>query len=292
MLRYRLLTGTLLAAGVAAELVADARLAPYFPILFALAMLCGVVTCFELVALLPADHRPDRSAVVPGTLGVLAANWYTPVRETLGGVTMLPTFADSWQPVIGTFTLVVLAAFLHEIYHFRGPGNVTVRLAMTTWIVAYLGLLPSFLLKLRWLDGNPDPAYTGWLVMLAIFVPKCADIGAYFVGRLVGRTPLSPLVSPKKTWEGFFGGLALAAVTAAGINAYSPTFRYGTAEAAGFGVVVGAAGVLGDLGESLVKRDGGAKDASSRLPGFGGLLDVMDSILFAAPVAYLWLARN
>ena len=292
MLRYRLLTGTALAAGLAAELVADARLAPYFPILFALSMLCGTVTCLELVRMLPQEHRPDRSAVLPGTLGVLASNWYAPVRESLGGVPLLPTFADPWHPVVLAFTLVVLAAFLHEIYNYRGPGTVTVRLAMTTWVVAYLGLLPSFLLKLRWLDGGADTAYTGWLLMLVVFVPKCADIGAYFTGRLVGRIPFSPRVSPKKTWEGFLGGLALAALTAAGIDAAVPIFRYGAFEAVGFGVVVGTAGVLGDLGESLVKRDCGAKDASRRLPGFGGLLDVMDSILFAAPVAYVWLARN
>ncbi len=281
MLRHRLLTGTLLAVGLAAELVADARLAPYFPILFGLAMLCGVVTCLELVALLPAEQRPDRSAVVPGVLGVLASNWYAPV---------LTTGTGPWPPVVVTFALVVLASFLHEIYHYRGPGNVTVRVATTTWVVAYLGLLPSFLLKLRWLDG--DPAFTGWPLMLVIFVPKCGDIGAYFTGRLIGRTPFSPRISPKKTWEGFAGGLALSALTAVGIDAAVPVFRYGTAEAVGFGVVVGTAGVLGDLAESLVKRDGGAKDASRRLPGFGGLLDVMDSILFAAPVAYLWLARN
>ena len=290
MLRYRLLTGTLLAFGLVAELVADARLAPYFPILFGLAMLCGVVTCLELVALLPAEQRPDRSAVVPGVLGVLASNWYAPLRDSLGDVPLLPTGTGPWPPVVVTFTLVVLAAFLHELYHFRGPSNVTVRLAVTTWVVAYLGLLPSFLLKLRWLDG--DPTHSGWLLMLVIFVPKCSDIGAYFTGRLIGRTPFSPRISPKKTWEGFFGGLALSALTAVGIHAAVPIFRYGSVEAVGFGVVVGTAGVLGDLAESLVKRDGGAKDASGRLPGFGGLLDVMDSILFAAPVAYLWLARN
>lgn len=281
MLRHRLLTGTLLAVGLAAELVADARLAPYFPILFALAILCGVVTCLELLALLPAEHRPDRSAVVPGVLGVLASNWYAPV---------VSAYTGPWPPVVVTFALVVLATFLHELYHYRGPGNVTVRVAMTTWVVAYLGLLPSFLLKLRWLDG--DPERSGWLIMLVIFVPKCGDIGAYFTGRLLGRTPFSPRISPKKTWEGFAGGLVLSALTAVGIDAAAPIFRYGATEAVGFGVVVGTAGVLGDLAESLVKRDCGAKDASRRLPGFGGLLDVMDSILFAAPVAYLWLARN
>ncbi len=289
MLRHRLIVGTLLAAGLAAALVLDARFAPYFPILFGVTLLAGTLSTLELVALLPCETRPDRSAVVPGVLGVLAVNWYTPVRAALGDVPFLPTFADPWHPVLLTFTLVVIAAFLHEIYHYRGPGTVTVRVALTVWVVAYLGLLPSFLLKLRWL-GDAD--FSAWLLALVIFVPKCADIGAYFTGRAIGRIPFSPRVSPKKTWEGFLGGLALAALTAVGLNAFVPVFRYGTPEAVCFGVVVGTAGVLGDLAESLVKRDLGAKDASTRLPGFGGLLDVLDSVLFAAPVAYVWLARN
>ena len=288
MLRHRLIVGTLLAAGLAAVLLLDARFAPYYPVLFVLTLVAGTLSTLELVALLPPETRPDRTAVLPGVLGVLAVNWYPPLRATLGDVP-LPLFADPWHPVVLTFTLVVIAAFLHEIYHYRGPGTVTARTALTVWVVAYLGLLPSFLLKLRWLG---DAEFSAWLLALVVFVPKCADIGAYFTGRAVGRIPFSPRVSPKKTWEGFVGGLALAALTAAGVNQVVPVFRYGTPEAVCFGVVVGVAGVLGDLAESLVKRDLGAKDASARLPGFGGLLDVLDSLLFAAPVAYLWLARN
>ena len=99
---------------------------------------------------------------------------------------------------------------------------------------------------------------------------------------------MMPRLSPKKTWEGFAGGLAFAVATAVIAGQFVPVFRHGFVEAAAFGLVVGIAGVLGDLAESLIKRDGLSKDASKAVPGFGGVLDVIDSILFAGPVAYVW----
>ena len=123
-----------------------------------------------------------------------------------------------------------------------------------------------------------------------IFVPKCCDIGTYFTGRYLGRHRMTPLLSPKKTWEGLAGGLVAAMATALLVGwLIVPLFRRGAGEAVLFGLVVGVAGVLGDLAESLIKRDCGAKDASQVVPGFGGVLDVVDSVLFAAPVAYWWL---
>jgi phosphatidate cytidylyltransferase len=102
---------------------------------------------------------------------------------------------------------------------------------------------------------------------------------------------MSPVLSPKKTWEGLAGGLALSAAVAVAINRLPsvPLLRGGEPAAACFGLVVGGAGALGDLAESLVKRDCRRKDASHLVPGFGGVLDVVDAILFAAPVAYCWL---
>jgi phosphatidate cytidylyltransferase len=166
---------------------------------------------------------------------------------------------------------------------YRVDNGSVPRLAHFVLVVAFLGLLPSFLIRLRWAVPESSLALT-----LTIFVPKVGDIGAYFTGKLLGRTPLSPEISSKKTWEGFIGGLAASVATAVGLSFVGPIFRHGILEAAAFGLVVGIAGVLGDLAESMIKREVGVKDASANIPGFGGLLDVMDSVLFAAPVAYWW----
>jgi phosphatidate cytidylyltransferase len=196
----------------------------------------------------------------------------------------------------------VLFAFLVEMYRYRATGHSIAKIAHSLLVFAYLGVLPSFFLKLRWLTF-PDPAdptrtlpnATGLMLALTIFVPKCGDIAAYFVGRMFGRVKLTPLLSPKKTWAGFlggFGGAAFAAVALMLIGRYVPpgveVFAFGWPEAVAFGITVGFVGTLGDLAESLIKRDGRAKDASQTVPGFGGLLDVFDSVLFAGPVAYLW----
>ena len=170
-------------------------------------------------------------------------------------------------------------------------------MALLLWMTAYLGLLPSFLAQLRWppVSALEDgAAYNAVATLtLTIFVPKCCDIGAYFTGRLLGRHPMSPVLSPKKTWEGLAGGLLLSAGVAVAINRLlsvpAPALRGGDVSAIGFGLVVGGIGALGDLAESLLKRDCRRKDASQVVPGFGGVLDVVDSIVFAAPVAYCWL---
>ena len=293
MLKHRLLFGTVLIALIVAVLFVDGRLAPYFPCLLSVTLIAGFVAAWELQALLPPPWKPDRSGLIPGVLGILAANWYEPLRRHLLPPG-LPAFADPWQPVLLVLTLASLLAFAHEMYHRSAERDRLPKIAMTILAFVYLGLFPSFLLRLRWTDVQIDVSYGAWLLALVIFVPKVGDIGAYFTGRLIGRSPMAPNLSPKKTWEGFVGGLLAAAAAAVALNvaADGTIFRLGTIEAIGFGIVVGCAGVLGDLAESLIKRDCGAKDAAKSIPGFGGWLDVVDSILFAAPVAYVWLTRN
>ena len=272
MLRTRLLIGTLLAAGAGAVLVFDP--APWYPGLAVLAVMLGVLASFEFVSLFPSAVRPRRMIVIPAVLAVLAANWVSP---------------GDWLPVVVAFAGTILVVAVVELVDYRGDGTATPRLATATFAIVYLGLLPSFLIRLRWFPD--EVALTA--IALTIFVPKCGDIGAYFTGRLLGRHPFAPTLSPKKTWEGVGGGLVTSAATAVGLSFSAPVFRYGLAEAVGFGLVIGAAGIAGDLLESLLKRDAGVKDASARVPGFGGILDVIDSILFAAPLAFLWftLAR-
>jgi phosphatidate cytidylyltransferase len=165
------------------------------------------------------------------------------------------------------------------------PGESVIRIALTVWLAAYLGLLPSFLAQLRWLSHQQATT----ALALAIFVPKCGDSAAYFAGRFLGRHRLTPTLSPKKTWEGAVGGLAASVLAAIGIDRLAPVVRGGIFSAAGLGAALGIAAMLGDLAESLIKRDCYQKDASQVVPGFGGVLDIVDSILFAAPVAYWWL---
>ena len=130
------------------------------------------------------------------------------------------------------------------------------------------------------------------------------DTGAYTVGRLCGgrffRRKLAPKLSPGKTIEGAIGGLAFACIGAAVAFEWLVPQMIGDSTGGGtsvgrwlfFGLVVAAAGMVGDLAESLLKREAGRKDSSDWLPGFGGVLDLLDSILFAAPIAYLCWASG
>lgn len=281
MLQTRLLIGACLIALAIAVLVFDQP--PQFPFLFILFMLLGIGATVELLNLLSPEIRPPRVPCVIAVLAILAANWLVPIGcHTLG---------TSQESVLTIFVAAVLGAFVLEMALFQKPGSSVIRVAIGVWILTYLGLLPSFLAQLRWLQGPHDSSshYGEIALALAIFIPKFCDIGAYFTGRLFGRHPMVPVLSPKKTKEGLIGGLVVAGVTALIVHRQVKLFSGGDWAALGFGVSVGLAGVLGDLAESLIKRDCGRKDASTVVPGFGGVLDVIDSIIFAAPVAYWWL---
>jgi phosphatidate cytidylyltransferase len=133
------------------------------------------------------------------------------------------------------------------------------------------------------------------LLAFPIIITWATDIGAYAVGRLVGRAKLMPAVSPGKTWAGAYGGTALGVVAAVAFNALvlTPQAHVTLAwpMAAIFGLVTALAVQVGDLAESLFKREGGVKDSSNFFPGHGGVLDRLDSLYFSLPIAYLILGR-
>jgi len=147
--------------------------------------------------------------------------------------------------------------------------------------LAWVPFLGCFLLLLFEQEQGP------MLVLLAILGPVGNDIGGYIAGVLFGKHPMAPTISPKKSWEGFIGSLLLgtAAVTSVG------TFALGMPVGAGIiiGVVLVLVSTCGDLAESLLKRDLGIKDMGHLLPGHGGMLDRVDSILLAAPTTYIML---
>jgi len=167
-------------------------------------------------------------------------------------------------------------------------------IAATLFMVLYLGLLPQYLIRLRLADS----AGGGWLLLYVIGAVKICDIGAYFTGMALGRTKLIPWLSPGKTWEGLVGGvicsMLLAGLVPVAVRAWAspeaavlgllPTGP----QACLFGLLMGLVGQAGDLLESLIKRDAQAKDSANAVPAFGGLLDILDSPLLAAPLAY-WM---
>ncbi len=182
----------------------------------------------------------------------------------------------------------VLIAFVGEMLRFKLPGGHLINLTGAVFAIVYVGLLGSFLVMLRIAYGVPA-------LVSMIIVAKLCDVGAYTVGRLIGRHKMAPSLSPGKTIEGAVGGIAFAILGAwLSVAVLFPLATGSPSQTTWVGVViyglaVGLAGMLGDLAESLIKRDVMRKDSGTNVPGFGGFLDVYDSLLLAAPVAFgLW----
>ena len=165
-------------------------------------------------------------------------------------------------------------------------------ISSTLFGILYVWFLASFLVKLRHLGADGMLGSEGWnetgtgLLLSCVAVSKLADVGGYLFGRKFGRHKMIPRISPNKSWEGLFAGLALS-VGAAYVLWYMRLLPLGAAwTVAVYGLLVGGMGTLGDLAESLLKRGSGRKDTDDLVPGFGGVLDVIDSLLISAPVAY------
>ena len=164
------------------------------------------------------------------------------------------------------------------------------KMAGTVLATMYLGGLGWFLMALRVKhspssDGTHGFHGTTWTILSILLMVKFTDIGAYFGGRAFGKHKLIFWLSPGKTWEGLFFGLLTAGAVGAACAPGLPNVPWWKGFM--FGVIIGGIGQLGDLLESLMKRDAEVKDSGKLIPGFGGVLDVIDSPLVAAPFAYL-----
>lgn len=233
-----------------------------------------------------AARQPD--AVFPDRASGTLANGLPakPPPRRFSGSPRLGPLDWTWLGYALALGLIVIG----EMARYGGPGHATTAVALALLAVTYAGVLPSFLVQLRLFH---DARWGMGALVSLILVVKASDTGAYFTGRALGRHKLAPTLSPGKTIEGVIGGL-VAAVGAAMLCYCWMIPRLLHCDVAGgrgwrwavYGAIIMGVGVVGDLTESLFKRDASRKDSSHWLPGLGGVLDIFDSILFAAPIAY------
>lgn len=284
MLRYRLLFGTLMTILLAGLVLFDgwldgsltASTADNCPVQATLLMALLAVTLslggIELSRLAAGRGLAVLNPVTTIGLVLVGTAWYWPqLLQISQGMYLLSVLA------------FVLAAMFLQQHLQLGNDGVLANCGVSCFSLLYLGLLGAFVLGIR-IDEGP------WAILMFIFVVKCSDIGAYTLGKLFGKHKLAPRVSPKKTWEGLAGAIVAAMVVSIAFALVLGIMQVWVAPI--FGACMAVIGQLSDLAESMLKRDAQQKDSSNRVPGFGGILDVIDSLLLAAPVAYAFFGRT
>ncbi len=207
-------------------------------------------------------------ARLPGQLIGMAATFVLPVVVALWG-----TPAALWA----ISALVVVSLLWHtSVARTAASGT-----SETVFGVLYVGFLLSYLVAIRLFDAGL------WLALALVASVWASDVGAYFVGSLFGRHKLAPTISPKKSWEGFIAGV-IACVTVWTLASLVPGTGISLVVAVSTGLGVALAATVGDLVESQMKREAGVKDSGTSLPGHGGFLDRLDSLILTAVVAY-WI---
>lgn len=216
----------------------------------------------------------------PVTLGALALLTGTGLAA-VEGVTRAAAF-EPW--LVALAAIGILSRDLR-----RGPTPETLPgLGASAFALLYIWGLGRYAFACRGIAGPGVPAGLGETALLfAILSPKGTDIFCYFVGRYLGKRKIIPSVSPGKTWAGFFGGIGGSVLLTLAFARWTPYRGVWTLSmAVPYGIILGLVAQIGDWAESLLKRGAGVKDSGALVPEFGGVLDIIDSILFAAPVVF------
>jgi len=306
MLSRRLCFGTLIIAFVIGLAWVDVRVFQYglakeivwLPkgiVLLPAYLFCLMLLTREVLRLLnAAGLHPHPPSVYLGNLFIAISCWIANVIQQYNlEVLENTTSRGGWDwASTASFTALlavacgVILAFAAEMRRYSHPGGVTINLAGAVFTFAYLGLLSCFMIQLHMAFGI-------WAILSLVVVTKMCDTGAFASGKLFGWHRMTPGLSPGKTFEGAIGGLLFACAGAwfwfdimlPYFAKEMPTPFFGWVL---FGLAVGLTGMVGDLAGSLIKRDSQMKDSGHSVPGFGGVLDIFDSILMAAPVAYVF----
>ena len=204
---------------------------------------------------------------------------------TLGCIIPITTYLNLGRGYanVEPFIIVIACLFTFVLQFIRreeAKDHLT-SIAMTLFPLFYISWFLTFFIKIMHLSDGAR------LVAFVVIVTKAADVGAYFIGKKFGKTPLIPRISPKKTKAGAVGGLLSSVLAAFLCGLFLVDIPI--VHTIMLGIILGVIGQVGDLAESLFKRDFEVKDSGKELPGLGGALDVMDSLLFTVPIFYFYL---
>ena len=295
MLKYRLITGPLLLLMFLAIIVLDnhldgVKLSGFWQRTFGKDHLPRGIPLFVFAIAVVTPLAAWELSNIFAAQGIATRRVLTALAAMLGLALCYCIPMDTRAvPAIATVSTGMILVFVGSLLVFSQHKNVQGVVAAAgavMFAMVYLGFMLGFLLALR-------RDYSAWWIVGIVLVTKMCDSGAYFTGKAIGRHKLIPWLSPGKTWEGLAGGLltaTLSGIILAWLSRHflAPRDHVPRSLGAIWGFVFGAAGVFGDLIKSLLKRGAGIKDSSSILPGLGGVLDVLDSPLMVAPVAY-WM---
>jgi phosphatidate cytidylyltransferase len=300
MLRWRLLSAGVILCLLLTLVVLDFQLgAPPGVFLLPLLLLITALGTEECLSLLAAKElRPVQWPVYAGSLGVaLAFGW--PVLTTIRQA--LEPGLESGRLAEGSVSLPLLAlavgvilVLVAEMWQFNASGQHIVHIALAVFVIVYVGVLGGFMTALRLERHDNGVGMVALLSMLVVV--KTSDSAAYGFGRIFGRTKMTPRLSPGKTVEGACGGIAAGCLASWAFFYFAAPQLVSTQSGWSpppwpatllYGAILSIAAMIGDLAESLLKRDMQRKDSSTWLPGLGGVLDIMDSLLVGGPAAYL-----
>ena len=251
----------------------------------------GIMTLLAVTGLLEFYNMVEKRGLICfkewGIFGgiLLMASTFFYVSGILGAKDAPAKPADFESSILVIFVLGLC------VKQFTSKTNTAGILAISTTLfgLMYVPWLLNFVQKINYFPKIGDNGR--WYVLYFILVTKFSDLGAYVTGSLIGKHKMIPRISPGKTWEGFGGAIVISTGVSMIFAHFAGDKLYGMNMMHAFilGIVLSLAAVIGDLIESLFKRESGIKDSGSFFPGIGGILDLLDSILFNAPLMYLYL---
>jgi phosphatidate cytidylyltransferase len=252
---------------------------------FVLIGVVGLIALWEFYGMLDARGLPNFkiTAMVCGAAMLCGSFYYF---SHIGP-------GRSYDFEMAVLLLFLLTVFTRQMFDKLRDDAPLRTMAYTLFGLLYVLWLYNFITKIVYVvPRSPTGAVTGqFYVLYLIAITKFSDMGAYLTGSVIGRHQLIPHISPKKTWEGFFGALAFSLLASLALFKLMPGHLsvLNWTHATVLGLLLGFAAVIGDLAESIVKRSTGVKDSGNMLPGIGGALDLVDSLLFTAPLLFFYL---